>query len=143
MCIRDSTAIREIERTNACEIAGRMGDRLCDGLKGLLAQYGLPFVAYNQGSIVHLECTGAMSFDFSSMSFAKSAMGLLKHKDMMYVRKDSMERMGAAYMANGIVTLAGSRLYTSMADTPEIIDDALNRFEEVFKHVRKTNKGML
>ena len=78
-----------------------------------------------------------MSFDFSSMSFAKSAVGLLKHKDMMYVRKDSMERMGAAYMANGIVTLAGSRLYTSMADTPEIIDEALNRFEEVFSHVKK------
>ena len=116
---------------------------VCDGLKGLLDRYGLPFVAYNQGSIVHLECTGAMSFDFSSMSFAKSAVGLLKHKDMMYVRKDSMERMGAAYMANGIVTLAGSRLYTSMADTPEIIDEALNRFEEVFKHVRKTNKGLL
>ena len=142
-CLAGYTAIREIERTNACEIAGKMGDRLCDGLKGLLDRYGLPFVAYNQGSIVHLECTGAMSFDFSSMSFAKSAVGLLKHKDMMYVRKDSMERMGAAYMANGIVTLAGSRLYTSMADTPEIIDEALNRFEEVFKHVRKTNKGLL
>ena len=54
-----------------------------------------------------------------------------------------MERMGAAYMANGIVTLAGSRLYTSMADTPEIIDEALNRFENVFKHVQKTDKGML
>ena len=142
-CLAGYTAIREIERTNACEIAGKMGDRLCDGLKGMHDRYGLPFVAYNQGSIVHLECTGAMSFDFSSMSFAKSAVGLLKHKDMMYVRKDSMERMGAAYMANGIVTLAGSRLYTSMADTPEIIDDALNRFEEVFKHVQKTNKGML
>lgn len=142
-CLAGYTAIREIERTNACEIAGKMGDRLCDGLKGLLDRYGLPFVAYNQGSIVHLECTGAMSFDFSSMSFAKSAVGLLKHKDMMYVRKDSMERMGAAYMSNGIVTLAGSRLYTSMADTPEIIDEALNRFEEVFKHVRKTNKGLL
>ena len=113
------------------------------GLKSLLDRYSLPFVAYNQGSIVHLECTGAMSFDFSSMSFAKSAVGLLKHKDMMYVRKDSMERMGAAYMANGIVTLAGSRLYTSMADTPEIIDEALNRFEEVFKHVKRTNKGLL
>ena len=142
-CLAGYTAIREIERTNACEIAGKMGDRLCDGLKGLLDRYGLPFVAYNQGSIVHLECTGAMSFDFSSMSFAKSAVGLLKHKDMMYVRKDSMERMGAAYMANGIVTLAGSRLYTSMADTPEIIDEALNRFEEVFKHVKRTNKGLL
>lgn len=48
--------------------------------------------------------------------------------------------MGAAYMANGIVTLAGSRLYTSMADTDEIIDEALNRFENVFKQVVKTNK---
>ena len=142
-CVAGTAAIQEIARTNACEIAGRMGDRLCDGLKALLKQYELPFVAYNQGSIVHLECTGAMSFDFSSLSFIKSALGLLKHKDMMYVRKDSMERMGAAYMANGIVTLAGSRLYTSMADTPEIIDEALNRFEEVFKHVKKTDKGLV
>jgi glutamate-1-semialdehyde 2,1-aminomutase len=46
-----------------------------------------------------------------------------------------MEHMGAAYMANGIVTLAGSRLYTSAADTDEVIDGALNRFEDVFKHV--------
>jgi len=142
-CIAGYTAIKEIERTNACEVAGRMGDRLCDGLKALIDKYGLPFVAYNQGSIVHLECTGAMSFDFSSMSFVKSALGLLKHKDMMYERKNSMERMGAAYMANGIVTLAGSRLYTSLADTPEIIDEALERFEEVFKHVKKTDKGLL
>ncbi len=137
------TAIKEIERTNACEVAGKMGDRLCDGLKELVDRYSLPFVAYNQGSIVHLECTGAMSFDFSSMSFIKSALGLLKHKDMMYVRKDSMEKMGAAYMANGIVTLAGSRLYTSLADTPEIIDESLNRFEAVFKQVKKTDKGLL
>ena len=142
-CLAGYTAIKEIERTNACEIAGKMGDRLCDGLKELIDRYGLPYVAYNQGSIVHLECTGAMSFDFSSMSFIKSVLGLLKHKDMMYVRKDSMEKMGAAYMANGIVTLAGSRLYTSLADTPEIIDEALNRFEDVFKHVKKTDKGLL
>ena len=141
-CLAGYTAIKEIERTNACEIAGQMGDRLCDGLKGLLDRYGLPFVAYNQGSIVHLECTGAMSFDFSSLNPAKSALGLLRHKKMMYTRKDSMERMGAAYMANGVVTLAGSRLYTSLADTPEIIDEALCRFEEVFRHVAKTKKGM-
>ena len=142
-CVAGTAAIQEIARTNACEIAGKMGDRITDGLKGLIDKYGLPFVAYNQGSICHLECTGAMSFDFSSLSFLKSALGILKHKDMMYVRKDSMERMGAAYMANGIVTLAGSRLYTSMADTPEIIDEALNRFETVFKHVAKTDKGLI
>lgn len=134
------TAIKEIARTNACEVAGRAGDRLTDGLKALIEKYGLPFVAYNQGSIVHMETTGAMSFDFSSHNFAKSAIGLLKNKDMMYERKDSMERMGAAYMANGIVTLAGSRMYTSLADTDEVIDEALNRFEHVFKHVVKTEK---
>jgi glutamate-1-semialdehyde 2,1-aminomutase len=48
-----------------------------------------------------------------------------------------MEEYGAAYMAEGIVTLAGSRLYCSMADTDAVIDDALNRFENVFKNVKK------
>ena len=134
------TAIREVDRTNACEIAGKAGDMLTDGLKELIDKYHLPFVAYNQGSIVHLECTGTMSYDFSSFSLAKSAIGLLKKKETMYSRKDSMERMGAAYMANGIVTLAGSRLYTSLADTDEIIDEALNRFEHVFREVVKTDK---
>lgn len=137
------TAIKEIARTNACEVAGKAGDRLADGLNGLIDKYGLPFACYNQGSIVHLECAGAMMFDFSSFSFIKSALGILKHKEMMYERKDAMERMGAAYMANGIVTLAGSRLYTSLADTDEVIDEALNRFEEVFKHVAKTEKGLV
>ena len=137
------TAIKEIEKTNACVVAGRAGDRLADGLNELIQKYGLPFACYNQGSIVHLECTGAMNFDFSSFCFPKSALGILKNKAMMYERKDSMERMGAAYMANGLVTLAGSRLYTSLADTDEVIDEALNRFENVFKHVAKTNKGLV
>jgi glutamate-1-semialdehyde 2,1-aminomutase len=43
-----------------------------------------------------------------------------------------MEHMGAAYMAEGIVTLAGTRLYTSAAYTEEMIDDVLARFERVF-----------
>ena len=40
--------------------------------------------------------------------------------------------MGAAYMAEGMVTLAGSRLYTSAAYTEEDIDDAIARFDKVF-----------
>jgi len=50
-------------------------------------------------------------------------------------RKQAMEEMGAGYMAEGLVTLAGSRLYTSAADTDAVIDDALARFERVFKNV--------
>ena len=45
----------EIERTGACAKAGAAGDRLIRGLKALIARYCLPFVAYNQGSICHLE----------------------------------------------------------------------------------------
>jgi hypothetical protein len=43
--------------------------------------------------------------------------------------------MGAAYTANGVITLAGSRMYTSMADTDAVIDDALERFEHVLSRV--------
>jgi hypothetical protein len=34
-------------------------------------------------------------------------------------------------MSQGLITLAGSRMYTSMADTDAVIDDALARFETV------------
>ncbi len=50
-------------------------------------------------------------------------------------RKHIMEEFGAAYSSHGIITLAGSRIYTSLADTDEVIDDALNRFEDVMKLV--------
>ena len=43
--------------------------------------------------------------------------------------------MGAAYTAHGIITLAGSRMYTSMADTDDVIDLALARFDQVFAQV--------
>jgi len=46
-----------------------------------------------------------------------------------------MEEIGAAYMAKGLVTLAGSRMYTSMADTDAVIDDALARFDTVLSSV--------
>jgi glutamate-1-semialdehyde 2,1-aminomutase len=51
------------------------------------------------------------------------------------IRKKEMEHMGCAYMAEGLVTLAGSRLYTSAAYTEELIDDALARFDRVFANV--------
>ncbi|MEN8121322.1 MAG: aminotransferase class III-fold pyridoxal phosphate-dependent enzyme [Bacteroidota bacterium] len=120
--------IKEIEKTNACKVAGEAGDRLTNGLQLLIDKYQLPFVAYNQGSICHLETVGAM--------FVK--LDLLKIKKVLKeikARKHIMEEMGAAYMAEGLVTLAGSRMYTSMADTDEVIDDALNRFEKVFKNI--------
>jgi glutamate-1-semialdehyde 2,1-aminomutase len=134
--------IQEIEKTDACVKAGQAGDKLAAGLKKLIEKYELPFVVYNQGSIVHLECTGAMSYDFSSYSLIGSAIPMLKAKPEMLRRKVAMEQMGAAYMANGIITLAGSRLYTSLADNDAVIDEALNRFEDVFKTVKPVTRSL-
>jgi hypothetical protein len=46
-----------------------------------------------------------------------------------------IEEMGAAYMSQGLITLAGSRMYTSMADTDAVIDEALEKFEAVLASV--------
>ncbi len=135
-------AIKAIAENDACYKAGLAGNRLADGLKALVAKYKLPYVVYNQGSIVHLECTGAMSYDFSSMNLLGSVIPMLKKKPEMLQRKVAMEQMGAAYMNNGIVTLAGSRLYTSMADTDEVIDAALVRFDDVFKTVQPITREL-
>ncbi|MBQ6784761.1 MAG: aspartate aminotransferase family protein, partial [Clostridia bacterium] len=53
------------------------------------------------------------------------------------LRQKEMEHMGAAYMAEGIVTLAGSRLYTSAAYTPEMIDDVIGRFDKVLSQCKQ------
>ncbi len=121
----------EIERTNACEIAGRAGDRLCKGLQLLIEKYQLPFVAFNQGSIVHLETVGTMLFDVPW----RKPWTIPKTIKEIHKRKAIMEHMGCAYMAEGIVTLAGSRLYTNAMQDNSIIDEALKRFERVFRNI--------
>jgi glutamate-1-semialdehyde 2,1-aminomutase len=125
-CVAGYYALEEMEKTNAAVIAGKAGDRLTAGLHKIIEKYNLPFVVYNQGSIVHLETSGVMLLDF------RNPIKLAKE---MKPRKHMIEEMGAAYMANGLVTLAGSRMYTSLADTDKVIDDALDKFEAVLSNI--------
>ena len=125
-CVAGYHAISEMARTNAPVLAGQAGDRLCRGLSDIVNRLGLPYVVYNQGSIVHLQTSAVLLMSM------KNPIKLMKEVN---VRKHMMEEMGAAYMAHGLVTLAGSRIYTSMADTDTVIDEALNRFESVLKLV--------
>lgn len=127
-CAAGYHAILEMERTGAPAIAGRAGDKLRAGLEEIIERRRLPFVAYNQGSIVHLETAGVMLLDLRSP---------LKLAREVKPRKHMMEEMGAAYMSQGLVTLAGSRMYTSMADTDDVIDDALERFDRVLSMVER------
>ncbi|MFN2191082.1 MAG: aspartate aminotransferase family protein [Candidatus Promineifilaceae bacterium] len=118
-------SIMEMERTDAPMKAGLVGDKLTAGLQGIIDKYDLPFVTYNQGSIVHLETSGVMLLDIMDPQALPQAKA----------RKFMMEEMGAAFMVEGIISLAGSRLYTSMADTDDVIDKALARFEAVLSSV--------
>jgi glutamate-1-semialdehyde 2,1-aminomutase len=125
-CVAGYYAIEEMARTNAPVIAGRAGDRLAKGLKEILDRLGLPYVVYNMGSIVHLQTSAVLLMSM------RNPIKLMREAN---ARKHLMEEMGAAYLAHGILTLAGSRIYTSMADTDDVIDDALERFEAVFRLV--------
>jgi glutamate-1-semialdehyde 2,1-aminomutase len=121
-CVAGYYSLLELEKTNAPVIAGRAGDRLTRGLQAIIDRYALPFVTYNQGSIVHLETSGVMLLDLHNP---------IRLARELKPRKHMMEEMGAAYMSQGLITLAGSRMYTSLADTDEVIDEALNKFETV------------
>jgi glutamate-1-semialdehyde 2,1-aminomutase len=118
-------AILEMEKTGAPLLAGRAGDRLAAGLHAVCDELSLPFFAYNHGSIVHLETHGVLLVDVDDPEFFPKIMQ----------RKHIAEEFGAAYSAAGVITLAGSRLYTSMADTEDVIDDAVVRFRGVLESV--------
>ncbi len=118
-------AILEMERTNAPVLAGQAGDKLCTGLQAIIEELGLPFFAYNHGSILHLETHGLLFLDVSDPEFFPKLLQ----------RRKIAEEIGAAYSAAGIITLAGSRLYTSMADTDAVIEQALAGFRRVLESV--------
>ena len=131
-CVAGYYTLKNIIKEDACAKAGKAGDRLCKGLQVMIEKYNLPYVAYNQGSIVHLETSGVLFID---VNFTKP-WTLPKALKEIKIRKDIMEQMGAAFMSVGIVTLAGSRLYTSAVQTDEIIDEALAKFETVLKQIK-------
>jgi glutamate-1-semialdehyde aminotransferase len=114
-----------MDRTDAPSKAGAAGDRLRAGLQEIVDRLGLPFVTYNFGGIVHLHTSGVLHLDLRD----PDAFGEVGP------RKEMLEEMSAGFAAEGLMTLAGSRLYTSMADTNEVVDDALERFERVLSNV--------
>jgi glutamate-1-semialdehyde aminotransferase len=124
-CAAGYHSLLEMERTGAPALAGRAGDRLRAGLDALIDRYDLPYVTYNYGSIVHLHTSGVLQLDLRDPA-AFAEVGPRRHM---------LEEMGAAFAAEGMITLAGSRLYTSMADTDDVVDEALGCFDRVFSGV--------
>jgi len=124
-CTAGYHTLLEMDRTDAPARAGQAGDRLRDGLAGLIAKYDLPYVTYNFGSIVHLHTSGVLHLRLTDPEFFTE----------LGPRMDMLGQMSMAFAAEGVITLAGSRIYTSMADTGDVIDDALAAFDRVFSKI--------
>ena len=132
-CCAGYTVICEIEKRNACQVAGQMADRLVKGINESIKKYDLPFVCYNIGSVCHLHTVATMHFKVD-WKRPWTIPHVLKETGR---RQTEMQYMGAAYMAEGLVTLAGSRLYTSSAYTEEDIDECIRRFDKVLSQCEK------
>lgn len=124
-CAAGYFAIKEIVEKDAAKKAGENGDKLCAGIQKLIDQYNLPFVTWNTGSIVHFEVSGVMYMSVKDPDIFKK----------IPERQHHIEEFGAALTANGVITLAGSRIYTSMADNDDTIEETLAAFDEVFQNI--------
>ncbi|HRX14661.1 MAG TPA: aminotransferase class III-fold pyridoxal phosphate-dependent enzyme, partial [Eubacteriales bacterium] len=133
-CCAGYHTICEIERTEAWKKAAILGDALTDGLNKMIDERNLPFVAYNVGSICHLDTVGTMHYSIN-WSRPWQIPNVLKQTSL---RKKEMQHIGAAYMAEGLVTLAGNRMYLSAAYKKEDIDQALIAFGKVFDNIEET-----
>ena len=126
-CVAGYYAIKEIEENDACVKAGLAGDKLTIGLQQIFDRYDLPFVAYNQGSIIHFDATGHLYLSYGEDNYEQM-------HELNHARHTQLNELGMALMAEGLVTIAAHRGYTSMADTDEVIDEALVRFENICKN---------
>ncbi|HZK01958.1 MAG TPA: aminotransferase class III-fold pyridoxal phosphate-dependent enzyme [Anaerovoracaceae bacterium] len=126
-CAAGYYALREIVDKDAGRKAGENGDKLCAGIQGLIDKYELPFVVWNMGSILHFEVSGVMYLSVEDPDIFKK----------IPERQHHIEQFGAALTANGVITLAGSRIYTSMADNDETIKETLSAFNDVFKNIER------
>lgn len=124
-CTAGYRTLLEMDRLDAPAKAGAAGDRLRAGLDGLIAKYELPYITYNFGSIVHLHTSGVLHLRLDDPEFF----------DKLGPRMKMLGHMSMAFAAEGVITLAGSRIYTSMADTDEVVDDALAAFDRVFAQI--------
>jgi len=124
-CAAAYHAIKLVEETNATEIAGKAGARLAKGLNQVFEKYELPWFSYNMGGTVHFHtsCLFGLSFDIPDQ------VGQLPS------RKKFMEQIGAALVDQEIISVAGSRFYMCILHTDEIVDQTVDKIEEICKKI--------
>ena len=124
-CAAAYWAIKFVEETNASEKAGKIGTLLANGLNEIFKKYNLPWISYNFNATVHMHTSAVMSLDMDNP----------KHFGQIRERKEFMEHLGAALICENIISVAGSRFYTCMQHTNEIVDETVAKIENICKMI--------
>ncbi|NVM43299.1 MAG: aminotransferase class III-fold pyridoxal phosphate-dependent enzyme [Candidatus Lokiarchaeota archaeon] len=124
-CAAAYHAIKLVEETGATEKAGKAGARLANGLNKVFEKHELPWFSYNLGGTVHFHtsCLFGLSFDIPDQ------VGQLP------LRKKFMEHMGAALVDQEIISVAGSRFYMCILHSDEIIDETVQKIDNICQKI--------
>jgi glutamate-1-semialdehyde 2,1-aminomutase len=125
-CAAAYWAIKYVEETNATEISGKAATRLSDGLNNIFKKYDLPWFSYNYGATVHFHTSCVFGVDITDPQQAPQ----------IKERKEFMEHMGAALVDQEIISVAGSRFYTCILHSDEMIDQTIKKIEEICKKIQ-------
>jgi len=124
-CAAAYHAIKLVEETNATEKAGRVGTLLSKGMNEIFKKHEFPWFSYNFGGTVHFHTSCIFGLNLND---SKQVGELPK-------RKDFMGHMGAALVDQELISVAGSRFYTCMLHTDEIVDGTLKKIDIICQMV--------
>lgn len=124
-CAAAYWAMKFVEETNATEIAAKAATRLSNGLNEVFQIHNLPWFSYNYGGTTHFHSSCVFGLDITDP----------KQGVQIKERKEFMEHMGAALVDQDIISVAGSRFYTCMLHTDEIIDQTIQKIDTICQKV--------
>ena len=124
-CAAAYYAMKFVEETNATEKAIRAGNRLSTGLNKVFDKYDLPWFSYNYGGTVHFHTSCVFGLN----------MGDSKQIGELPKRKDFMGEMGAALVDQEIISVAGSRFYTCMLHSDDIVDQTIEKINNICQKI--------
>jgi glutamate-1-semialdehyde 2,1-aminomutase len=120
-CAAAYHAIKLVEETNATEIAGRAATRLATGFNEVFQKHNLPWFSYNYGGTVHFHTSCMFGLDLNDPI----------QSGEIPKRKDFMAEMGAAMVDQEIISVSGSRFYTCIQHTDELIDKTIEKIDKI------------
>lgn len=124
-CTAAYWAIKLVEETNATKKAGRAATRLSNGMNEIFEKHDLPWFSYNYNATVHFHTSCVFGIDITDPQQAPQ----------IKERKEFMEQIGAALVDQKLISVAGSRFYTNIKHTDEIIDETIEKIDNICEKI--------